>query len=246
MKNKKIILGSTFGVIVIALFVIVGLFLVDKTKDRPQEVSSDDPTDIVLDFYQEWLEAAQSTSTTPYQLGLTTSPILSKTLSDRLVTTGKDQEIDPVLCQKILPTKVSSRTIIAATGTTQILVLSKEPKQTGQAVYVVSRLNDGWYIDDILCSQGESEISGEFSFDHVGGLYKNDQLQAEEKYWSLLYLQNDQVYTARLFFTPESICTDPGLNESVCNQDQFTEMKVVVQGDMSETGVAVKKLKFIY
>jgi hypothetical protein len=244
MKNKKIILGSILGVVIISLF--IALFLIDKTKYK-QTVSSDDPTDIALDFYHEWLDASQSTSTTPYQEGLAKAPILSKTLSDRLVTTPENQELDPVLCQNILPTKVSSRTIFEDASSTQILVLSKEPKQAGQAIFVLSRLTDGWYIDDIICSQGESDTPREFSFEHEGGMFNDisDQPQHDQNNWTLLYTQDTQMYTAPLFFTANSVCIDLTGSESVCNPDTFKEAKVMVQGEMLENGVEVKRLKHI-
>lgn len=245
MKDKKIIVGSILGVVVIALLVVIALSFVNKTQTK-QTVSSDDPTDIALDFYGEWLDAVQSTSTTPYQEGLATAPILSKTLSDRLVATPENPEVDPVLCQKIPPTKVSSKTVFEEASTTQILVMSKEPKQAGQAVFTLSHLDEGWYINDILCAQEESGTPGEFSFAHEGGLFKSvtDASLPDQEYWSILYIQDTKMYTARLLFTPESMCTDLAGVEAVCNPDQFIETKVEVQGEMSENGVTVKHLTF--
>jgi hypothetical protein len=244
MKDKKIIVGSIIGVTIIAL-VAVALFFVNKTETK-QAVSSDDPTDIVLDFYGEWSDAAQSTSTNPYQEGLAKTPILSKTLRDRLASTPENPEVDPVLCQNIPPTKISSRTIIEETDTTQILVMSKEPIQAGQAVFMLSRLDEGWYIDNIICAQGESGTLGEFSFAHEGGLFKGvtDQSLPDQEYWSILYIQDAKMYTARLLFTADSMCTDVAGTEAVCNPDQFTETKVKIEGEMSENGVTVKHLTF--
>lgn len=244
MKNKKIIAGSVLGIAVIILF--IALFSKNTAITR-QAVSSEDPIDIVLDFYGEWLDAVQSTSTDPYQLGLENEPILSKTLSDRLIATREDQGLDQVLCQNTPPTKVSSRTIFEETDTMQILVLSKEPKQAGQAVFALSRLGDGWYIEDILCSQGESDTPREFSFEHEGGLFNNITGQAErdQDYWSLLYTQDTKMYTARLNFTADSMCTDLAGTESVCDPSKFIESKVTIQGNMSESGVDVKQLTFI-
>lgn len=245
MKDKKIIVGSIVGVVLIALVGVALFFFVNKTPPK-QAVSSDDPTDIVLDFYDAWSAAAQSTSTSPYQEELAKTPILSKTLRDRLVATPENPEIDPVLCQNIPPTKVSSRTIVEEADRTQILVMSKEPIQAGQAVFMLSRLDEGWYIDDILCAQGEYVTPGEFSFAHEGGLFKSvtDQSLPDQEYWTLLYIQDTKMYTARLLFTPDSMCTDTSGNEAVCNPDQFIETKVKVQGEMSENGVAVKQLTF--
>ncbi|HCC05524.1 TPA: hypothetical protein DEP58_04470 [Patescibacteria group bacterium] len=245
MKDKKIIVGSIFGVVVIALLVVTLFFFANKTQTK-QAVSTDNPTDIVLDFYGDWSNAVQSTSTNPYQEGLAKTPILSKTLRDRLLATPENPEIDPVLCQNIPPTKVSSRTIIEEADTIQILVMSKEPIQTGQAVFMLSRLDDGWYIDDILCAQGESGTPGEFSFAHEGGLFKSvsDQSLPDQEYWSILYIQDAKMYTARLLFTADSMCTNLAGTEAVCNPDQFTETKVQVRGEMSENGVTVQQLSF--
>lgn len=243
MKNKRLIVGGIVSlIIVIALF--VNLSSVDKVE-YVQEVSNDDPVDISLDFYEKWLDAVQSTSTTPYKLGLAKASILSKTLSDRLVATSEDQEIDPVLCQSIVPTRISSKTIVTESDTTQILIMSKEPKQAGQATVILSRLNEGWYINDIVCSQGESDIPREFSFEHEGGLYSNEQPLDEQNPWNLFYIQDTQMHTAPLFFTTDSMCTDLTGNESVCDTSTFTDAKVMIQGEMTERGVDVKQLTFL-
>lgn len=243
MKDKKIIVGGIIGLVVIVLFIT--LFSKDTITIRQQQtVSSDDPIDIALDFYGEWLDAVESTSTTPYQKGLAEAPILSKALRDRLIATSEEvQEIDPALCQITPPTKVSSRTIFKEADKTQILVLSKEPKQAGQAVFALSRLEEGWYIEDILCSLGESDTPREFSFEREGGFFKLDDPLDDQNPWNLLYTQDGYIYTAQLFFNADSVCTDLEGNESTCEPEQLFGTKVHVQGEMSESGVTVKKLK---
>jgi len=247
MKNKKLILGGIVGVTIIGLVIVLIPLQVQRNEYR-QEVSTEDPTDITLDFYEQWVAAVRSTSTSPQDSGLANTPLLSKTLSEKLSKALQEQDTDPVFCQNILPEKISSKTIIEEEDTVQILVLSKEPKQASQTVFVLKRLNEGWFIDDILCLQEEPDMNREFTFEHEGGiyrggLYKKVQTEDNKDYWSLLYTQDSKVYTAQLIFTADSMCTDIAGNESVCDPSQFTEMKVMIQGQMTENGVTVTQVK---
>lgn len=244
MKNKKIFL-VILGIMTLASLA-VAIFYVNRYQNI-QIVSNDEPIDIVLDFYEEWLGAIHATDTDPYtsKLAKETS-ILSKTLREQLSTAPENGEIDPVLCQSIPPTKISGRIISEEADTIQILVLSKEPKQPNQTVFSLSRLNDGWYIDSILCSKEESGAPQGSTFEHEGGLFKGIESLHDRDYWSLVYIQDSRVYTAQLIFTTDSVCTDISGNESACDSGLFTEAKVSVTGEMTESGVVVKHLTFMW
>jgi len=243
MKDKKYIIAGIIGIIVVAL--AVNLFNANKDQGK-QTVSYDDPTDIVLDFYEEWLDAVYATDTDPYLSKLAdNTPVLSKTLRDRLTTAPEDQGIDPVLCQSIPPEKISSKVIFTDASSTQILVVSKEPKQANQAVFTLSSLEDGWYIEDIVCSKEVSDAPYGINFEHEGGLFKGIESLSDRDYWSLMYAQDAQMVTAKLVFTANSTCIDTAGNESTCNPEQFTEAKVTVRGEVKEEGIEVTQLTFV-
>ena len=113
MKQKNIIIT---GVVILAVVAAGAWLFFNKGnvwQGLKQEVSMDDPIDIVFDFYNPWLDALQSASADPYKLGLANAPILSKELRDRLLNAEghPTTEPDPVLCQTETPTGISVRTI---------------------------------------------------------------------------------------------------------------------------------------
>jgi hypothetical protein len=113
-KQKLFGLGGLLGLLVIIVTAWIFLKapqaeLQTNQESNSQEVSTDDPIDIVLDFYGLWLDAAKSTTTNPFQLELATRPILSKVLSAKL----KENQtgLDPVLCQSTIPEHINAKSI---------------------------------------------------------------------------------------------------------------------------------------
>lgn len=248
-KYKLLALGGLLGLVVI--IIITWVFLKTsqtgpQTSDgsNTQEVSTDDPIDIVLDFYDLWLEAVQSTSTNPFQLELATRPILSKSLSDKL----KENQtgLDPVLCQSVIPQQITARSIFKQQDKTQVLVMAKDKTVTEQAIVTLKQQNGGWYIDDIMCSPGEFAPTREFSFEKEGSLLKSVPLPLDPQYWHIVFEENGELgHAVPLFFDEESRCLSIELVEATCIPDQFTETKkVYVYGQMTELGVEVKRLEF--
>lgn len=244
MKNKII-----FFVVIIVLIIAGVVFLFLKgNSTKQQEVSTYDPIDIVLDFYEPWLSARKSTSTDPYKEGLYNEPLLSKELRDRISSSEgqTDSEVDPVLCQTVVPTRISGKTLYKFEDKSQILVLARDEGLTGQAVVTLNRHNNGWYIDDIKCSPGEFAPPREFSFEREGDLIKMLETPPTNYYGYLVFEENEKIAVAPLFFNNESICIFSNGDESVCNTGDFPEKpKVTVYGEMSESGVTVKKFKFM-
>jgi hypothetical protein len=251
MKNHKRTIGAIVGLLVVGIGLLIGWYSLKTKSDSitSQEVSIKEPVDVVMDFYGPWLDAAQSTSTDPYTLGLDQDPILSTKLRARLADISEKQKIDPVLCQNIVPKIISTRTISEQTDNVQILVLSKEPIQPGQAVVTLQRLHDGWYIDDIACSQGEVDTSGKNGFETKGVLFKDAPPPYDPNTWHLGFTEDDvRVKIVPLFFDSSSKCIDVHKIESVCDVNNFDETNknvVMLRGDMTEAGVEVKQLEFL-
>lgn len=214
-----------------------------------QEVSNDDPFDIVFDFYSPWLEAVRSTTTDPYTLGLADNAFLSAGLRDTIkAAQGQVAELpDPVLCQTVPPEKITVRTVFEQENKTQLLVVAKDKAVTAQAVVDLLRLNDGWYIDAIACSLGEFAPEREFTFDTAGYLVKNVPEPRDSNYWHIIFEDAGVMgYIARLNFDETSMCIAANGEEAVCNQDNFTEpTKIHAYGQMSEVGVEVVKIEFL-
>ena len=239
MKNKIIVGG-------IALLIVAGIIISvsNGKKADEQAVSTDDPIDIAIDFYDEWLDAVVATGTDPYQAGLADKPILSQALRTQLTSTQGAEGVDPVLCQSVPPVKTGSRTLYEQEDMVQILILSRKPAQAGQATLTLRSANGGWYIDDIQCSQGESAPEREFDFTSEGLMLENYKLSDVQVRWHLGYTQDDAwVKTVPLFFNADSMCVNSAGEEAVCDIDQFTDtQKVLMQGSMTEAGLTVQRV----
>lgn len=246
MKNQKII-------IILSIFIIVGLLsiFIFKKDSNQQEVSTEDPVDIVTDFYKEWEDQTNSTSTNPYDSGLSKSGILSASLQAKLEE-SKDRPVDepdPVLCKTNLSGKISTRKVYETEDEIQILITSKDKTLTEQAIYTLKKLKKGWYINDITCSPGEFAVEVEFSFDRGGKIVKGSSLESgSANDWYLVFEEDGQSnHSAKLIFGSESMCTEKGENEKVCSTEEFSGKEyadVSIKGQMTEFGVEVEKVDF--
>ena len=243
--NKTKIIGS------VAVIIVLGLFWFFFKGSGEQETSKLDVTDTVVNFYEDWLKAAQEPEVADPSLKvLAKSPILSKTLRDRLTEAEKDPGVapDPVLCQTVIPENISTRRVYENADEAQVLVTSRDKKVTEQAIVTLAKLNEGWYIDNIECSLGEFMPEREFSFEREGYLLKGSiPTPYDNKNWHLVFEENGKPgHAAPLFFDGASECTNLEGSKAVCKPDQFVEaIKVFVQGQMTERGVSVKFLKLI-
>ena len=243
---KKI---TIIGLVVV--LVVVGIIgLVFMKKSDVQEVSKVDAVDTVGNFYNGWLKAAQDTTADPNRATLAKSPILSKTLRDRLVAAIKQSNTtpDPVLCQTVVPENISLRGVFEDASEAQVLVTSKNKEITEQALVMLIRHNDGWYINDIQCSLGEFAPEREFSFEREGYLLKGSvPAPYDSKNWHLVFEDRGvSGHVVPLFFDSESQCTSLDDTKTVCAPDQFIEAKkVFIRGQMSERGVTVNQQEFL-
>lgn len=246
--NKKTLIISAAALVV--FIIAVGLFLSkDYLWPKPAQPVVGEPVDVVLEFYEPWLLAAQSTTTDPYKEGYAKSLLLSPELRNK-VAKGKgrvDTEVDPVLCNTFAPLQLSTRLVSQLEGQAQVLVLSRDTVQTGQAVVDLIQEGEGWYINDITCSPGEFGPEREFSFDTEGFLLKSVVAPLNPAYWHLVFEQRGVAgYAAPLFFGPDSTCISTDKKETVCNPSTFVEpSRAHVKGQMTELGVEVKRVELL-
>ena len=241
---KKII---TFGVIVV--LVVIGLFT-RGSFGGSQQVSKLDTIDTVGDFYNAWLKAVKDPTAVPNLTTLSKTPYLSKILQTRIVEARKTKntEIDPVLCQSVIPQSISIRKVFETTDKAEVLVMSRDKTVTNQAVIELSKLKDGWYINEIKCSLGEFAPEKEFSFEQSGFLLKvSVPAPYNSKNWHLVYEENGQKGNViPLFFDSTSKCINTNKSESICKPDQLKETtEVFVRGQMTESGISIKRLEFV-
>lgn len=255
--NTKHKIFFAVGIVGLVLIIIVAILsfkdspFVEQTKQlvNNQEVSVAGPVDIVLDFYNPWLEAVKSSSTNPYTSGLAAEKLLSAELRTRLMSTEGDSEteIDPVLCQTTVPEGVTGRIVVEREDEARVLVMAKDKKLSAQSVFTLKRLNGGWFISSIACSPGEFDLPREFSFDREGYLLKSVPPPLDSKLWHIVFEENDELgHAVPLFFTATSTCMSADRKEEICVPDEFVEaVKIHAYGQMSERGVEVKRLEFI-
>lgn len=234
--------------VVLAVLAAVAWFFVGGAGG--QQVSKVDAIDTVKSFYDQWLVAVKDPNVVPDRTTLAKEPILSKTLREKIADALKasDENLDPVLCQTLVPESISIRSVYESEEGAQILVTSKDKTVTNQAIVTLARLNDGWYINDIQCSLGEFAPEREFTFENEGFILKGSiPAPYDSKNWHIVFEQNGVPgHVAPLFFDSSSQCTDMKGTKSVCKPEDFIEAsKVLVRGQMTERGATVNQLEFI-
>lgn len=212
-----------------------------------QGVSTNDPVDVVMDFYTPWLQAMRSTSTDPYRSELTARPILSGALRTKLEASKGHAvtEPDPVLCQTTVPELITTKMVYKLPDSAQVLVMAKRKPE--QALVTLKHLSNGWYIDDIACSLGEFAPAQEFSFEQEGYLLKSVPPPLDSKHWYIIYEENNvKGNFEALFFDKESLCVSPDGKKTTCNTDTFVDAtKVHVYGQALEAGIQVNRIEFV-
>lgn len=245
MLNRRtlIIGGAAAAVIVIA----IGAYVVWDNYGRPQMVSTREPIDVVQDFYTPWLDAALSTTTTPYREGLAQAPILSREVRNYIKDAQAKGLIDPVLCQTTLPADIALRMVSSTTAQAEVLVTARKSTSTEQAIVTLRALSGGWYINAIKCSPGEFGPQREFSFDQEGYLLKSVPATLDPKYWYIVFEQDgEKGHYAPLLLNASSTCRDFAGTTAPCNAANFMEAtKVHVQGQMTELGVQVTRIELV-
>ena len=256
MQNKKVlILIAVAAVAVIGL----GVHFLQNTDGMPGAgIGTDavvtgvagEPRDIVVEYYLDWLKAAAATSTTPSDSGLTNAAFLNTEvrtyLSEALEASA---ELDPLLCQNILPDRLATKPILETDEKATFVVTGRTAEKTkllGQSVVTLSQTDGLWTIDSVQCDMSAMLEDREFTFEHQGFLLKSVPEPLNSDFWHLVFIENDTPgHTAPLYFDENSMCTSSDGITTVCDESTFVEpTEVLVQGQMSEVGVAVVNVEF--
>jgi len=230
-KNKNILIGAVAGFVLVGAGVGLFFYLGGVLPWR-QQVSTDDPLDIVDNLYSK-----------SYQQDRGSYRFLSGELRKELKKNKEDTT--SVLCHT-LPSSIGMRRVYAEGGELQVLVTARgSATSTEQAVVTLHSLRDGWYLDSIECSPGEFAPPREFSFEMNGTLLKNVPEPFNSEYWHLMFDANGELgQYVPLFFDASSTCQSFGGESSACSPDTFNEnSNINIKGEMTERGVIVKVLE---
>lgn len=244
----------TLIAVLVVLIALAAMFLlrspaVEEVYENTNPLA--DPFDVTLDFYNQWLMAASSTTTNPYDAGLHTAGLLSPTVQEMVLSKRQSETnlLDPVLCQLVPPARIGAKALFQLDTEAQFMILARggEEKAANQAIVTLEVQNNEWKITAIDCATGELPPEKDFPFEQEGYILKSVPPPLNPEYWHLVFEQADVMgHTVPLFFNAESICIDLDNNESACAVDQFKDAtKVLVQADMTEAGAAVKRMRFL-
>lgn len=246
MKKQFVLLFAFIVIIVIAVVTLSG----SSDTSTPAEdsaVPEGDPIDVALGFYNDWLDAVQSTTTDPYAAGLATDQRLSEVAQAYIAVTDKDADIDPVICQMETPERVGAKVSYVLEREAQYMMLARglAEKSSRQAVVDLVAQDGQWVINEISCVEGESMPDREFTFEREGFLLKSVPPPLDPEYWHLVFEERGvQGHTAPLFFSEDSMCIDAAGVETVCNPDTLPEAgAALVKGQMTEAGVEVSRIE---
>lgn len=241
--NKRKLLS-----IALIILILISLLIITKfNKEYIPEVSTEDPIDIALDFYSDWKTGVFDSldNFTLYQ-----SNILSKDLKEKFKKSKGDfgSENDPVLCGIDMDSGVTIRKVYNSEDSIQLLVLSRDSLNTNQSIITLTKLNDGWYIENIRCADGEMGEEREFSFDREGYLLRESSpAPLSTDNLNLMFEEEggDPFSFVPLIFNDESRCIEDG-NEGSCDIGKYKESdSAKVKGQMTESGVEVKYFEII-
>lgn len=243
--------------LVIAAIIIIGLSFIMLTREDAGQgsapsVTREDALDLTLNFYNDWLTAAQSTTTDPYTTILQTHTAVAPVLTETITISqgsGTNGTLDPVLCQPLIPERVGGKVLFQLEDEAQVIIFARgfEEKSPYQAIVSLQGAGDtSWQITDISCSTGEVAPEQAYDFEQAGFLLKSVPPPLDPDRWHLVFEQAGVMgHTVPLFFTPESICILTDGSESTCDPDAFTDATpVTVQADMTEAGATVHRLQF--
>lgn len=255
-KNLHIGSGIIFVLLLIGAlwFFSSNTTFIGSTGDGENEITpTEDPLDVTINFYNDWVAALVSTTTDPYQAGLATSSVLSeevKAYIEEKRINKKDGDFEAVTCQLTTPPRVGGKEIYKKDTEAQIMILARgqEVKTSNMAIVTLKAKDGLWQISNINCTQGEIAPITAYDFEHSGFLLKQSlPAPFDSQYWHLVYEEVDGQtgYTVRLYFTPESICISKEGSEAVCSPDSFTEAtKAFVEANMTEEGGVVERMRF--
>jgi hypothetical protein len=250
LNSKKFVIVALI-LLVLAIVALVVKFGAKTVDNIPAENSApvDEPLDVVIDFYNQWLSQVQSTTTNPFDSGLINSTRLSdgvRTVINEKRSTKIEGDLDAVLCQSSVPERVGGKEIYKTDTKSQVMILARgfETKSPYQAIVDTEVIEGNWQITKIECLQSEVAPVSEFDFERQGFLLKSVVPPLNPEYWHLVYEENGILgHAIPLFFNAESICVSSDGTEAVCDPSKFVETtKVLIQAAMLDTGADVKRL----
>ena len=163
------------------------------------------------------------------------------------MNTAVEEELDPILCQSVVPERIGVKPIYVADDEAQMMIIARGAEKTPNQSVVTLTLGEAeWMISSISCSSGEAgNPVGEYSFEQTGRLAKDSvPAQYDQSNWHVLFsnkLGNTQIVP--LFFDGGSQC-DRDSETVICEPAQFSEGTVVfVQADMTEAGASVRRME---
>jgi len=254
MKKQHIIFWVIAAVVVIGGLIWFGNNGSDDSGtdgDKVKEMTLGDPTDIVSDFYKEWLEAVKDEARDPYDSDLVKAAVLGQAVKDRMndkLDTSYGIELDSVLCQEFVPERIGVKAVFVGDTKAEVMVLARggETKSPNRAIVTLDAEDGEWKITKISCASGESAPEREFTFERDGYLLKSVPAPLNSDNWHLVFEENgEEGHTVPLFFDFESTCIASDGGESVCAVNALVEpTKAFVQGQMTEAGLSVKRITF--
>lgn len=209
-----------------------------------------EPVDVTLGFVEAWLNAKTAGENEPFTQNLLDYEQVSPELREKLK--GFDGKLgggaeDPVLCQTAIPEGLRTLPIFKQDESAQVLIMSTTKGQTGQAVVTLEGRNNVWRIKDITCGNAEQAPKGEFSFDRTGFLLKQVPAPLDSKYWHLVFEEAGVLgHAVPLFMDESTVCVKQDGSNGACNEETLKETAPArVMGELSETGVVVKRLEMV-
>lgn len=249
MKNRKVVAVVILLLVGIGVWALLRGSLGPETELDSEEVFIKEPIDVVLDFYEPWHDALQSTTTNPYELNLVNDTTLSGAVQEYIKKEAENDTatVDPVMCQTTVPEKIGAKYVYQLEDTAQVIVLPRGVTVPERAIITLELQDTAWQIIDIVCVSGESAPVREFSFVQTGNLLKNVPAPLDSQYWHIVFEEDGEAgHTAPLFFGPQSTCVLSEGTEQVCDTSTLYEAAAVtVKGEMTEAGVDVIQLQFL-
>lgn len=228
------------ALVIIAALIIIGAAAYAVHYMTRQDVSDEEPVELVNDFYRAWLANAQASTSDPAsEVALYEWPYLGKELREKI--RFAPDGIDPVLCQAVVPGSFALRVVSETDERAEFVVTARNSESTEQAIVTARSERGGWYLSDIRCAPGEYGPEREFSFDREGTL---EQPIPEDAGAAALYLALADGQRIPLFFGATSVCVAADGAEGACSPDAFEgSADARVAGEMTELGVEVARLE---
>ena len=245
---------STYVKIAIAVGVLLALaaaaWFISGSGQAPEpELSTApviNPIDPTLDFYEEWLEMRQESSS-PSATTIPASVAVADELRQRLTDTlATNPELDPILCLTTVPDKIKAQVVFTTDTEAEVLVRPAGDPVPERAIVKLTAAGSTWAISGITCSAGEVAPDLEFTFEQTGSLLR-DSLQPplDPTRWHVIYSRDGQPgHAAPLFFDADSMCVGADDTATTCVPTTFTEAQAVtIKGQLMEAGVDVQRVE---